>query len=413
MPGQLKILVVDDDKADRLAIRQVLRDVMLEVELIQAETANDALTHFEQSRLDCMIVDYRLSSEDGLTLLRAIRHREGDEPDSGGLPVILLTGRGDERVAVEAMKAGATDYVPKAELTTDRVASAIRTGIELHRRRGDNIRAQHALARANDELEQRVKQRTEELEHANQELRRRNAELDEFTYIASHDLQEPLRKLMAFSDLLARDVGHELPAQAQKDLDFITGAAQRMQALVQALLALSRAGKEAMKPERVSLDACADKAIKALAVRIEETGAEIVRDELPTVPGDATMLTQLYQNLIGNALKFTTPDRRPRVRLTAAQRDGGWELGVLDNGIGMKPEYAEQIFAPFKRLHGRDEYEGAGIGLAVCRKAVERHRGKIWAESQPGQGSHFKFTINHDVEGVEWTDAKASQPSFC
>ena len=274
-------------------------------------------------------------------------------------------------------------------------------------------RADEELRCAHDELAGRVGQRTAELEYANQELRRRNAELDEFTYVASHDLQEPLRKLTAFSSLLPRDSGRDLPEKAREDLEFITDAAQRMQLLIQDLLTLSRTGKSAMKHERVSLSACVDRALEALAAPIEETDAEISRDELPDAVGDASMLTQLYQNLIGNALKFNARVRRPMVHLTAEQDDGQWILGVRDNGIGIKPEYAEQIFAAFKRLHGRDEYAGTGIGLAICRKTVERHGGRIWVESEPDKGSHFKFTLSGIMEAKRCQRTMESQPSFC
>jgi len=413
MCAPLKVLVVDDEKADRLAIRHVLRHAPLDIELIEADTLADAAQRVAAGGLGCVITDFRLAAESGLDLLRTVRGREGREPEDGGLPVIVLTGRGDESIAVEAMKAGATDYVPKSELTTDRLTSAIRTGVEIHARRAEAVRAHAALRRANEELEERVRQRTADLERANQELTRRNAELDEFTHVASHDLQEPLRKLVAFSNLLPRDLSSELSEQAQRDLDYITQAARRMQALVHDLLALSRAGHSALRRERVSLADCADQALKALAARVEDTSAAVSRDELPTVVGDATLLTQLYQNLIGNALKFVAPGRRPRVRLSAEQQGGGWVFGVRDNGIGIKAEYSAQIFAPFKRLHGRDEYEGAGIGLSICRKAVERHGGRIWVESQPDQGAHFKFTINANAEAEPCREPMEDELSFC
>lgn len=230
------------------------------------------------------------------------------------------------------------------------------------------------------------------------DLARKNQELDEFTYIASHDLQEPVRKLISFSKLLEQDSGGQLNDKAAKDLRFIVDAAARMRDLIQALLALSRTGRAAMKVEPVALDRCVDQALDALQVRLQETGAQIVRDPLPHINGDATLLTQLYQNLVGNALKFVDCSRPPRVRLTVAECEGGWELGVEDNGIGIKPEYAERIFRPFQRLHNRSEYEGTGIGLAICKKAVERHAGEIWVESEPGQGARFKFTLKSNLE---------------
>ena len=259
--------------------------------------------------------------------------------------------------------------------------------------------AEEALERAREEeiaerkrTEKVLAEQAAKLARANEDLRRKNAELDEFTYMASHDLQEPLRKLTAFSDILKMDPGEELDEDAQENLDFIIDAASRMQRLVQDLLDLSRSGRAAMKREKVSLSECVDVALEALETRVEEVQAEILRDELPETWGDRTMLTQVYQNLIGNALKFIG-DNKPVVHLTTEQIDGTMVFGVKDNGIGLKPEYGQQIFAPFKRLHSRIEYKGTGIGLAICRKMVERHGGKIWVESQPKQGAHFKFTL--------------------
>jgi signal transduction histidine kinase len=265
----------------------------------------------------------------------------------------------------------------------------------------ERIAAQIAAAIANAQLflrhkraEEALAERTLELERTNRELAALNAELDDFTNVASHDLQEPLRTLTAFSGLLRKDLGQSLPERAAQDLGFIADAAKRMQILIQDLLALSRAGRATQKREKVSLSECAEWALEALGMRVKETGAEVTRDELPDVWGDSTLLTQLYQNLIGNALKFSG-DQRPIIRLTVEERDGGQVFGVKDNGIGIEPKYAQQIFQPFRRLHGRAEYEGSGIGLAICRKIVERHGGKIWVESEPGKGAHFRFTIFH------------------
>ena len=242
--------------------------------------------------------------------------------------------------------------------------------------------------------EEALADQTHHLERLNRELVALNAELDDFTYVASHDLQEPLRTLTAFSGLLQKDLGESLPERAAQDLGFITDAAKRMQTLIKDLLVLSRAGRVAKKREKVSLSECADLALEALAIRVKETGAEVARDELPAVWGDLTLITELYQNLIGNALKFSA-DQRPIIRLTVEEREGDQIFGVKDHGIGIEPKYAQEIFKPFRRLHGRSSYEGSGIGLAICRKIVERHGGKIWVESEPGKGAHFRFTIQH------------------
>ena len=232
----------------------------------------------------------------------------------------------------------------------------------------------------------------EALTHHMAELARVNAELDEFTYVASHDLQEPVRKLVAFSDLLRKDIGGDLPPRAEQDLVFIVDASLRMQRLVRDLLSLSRTGKVSMVREKVALDEAVAQALEALELRVAESGATISRVPLPSVSGDLTLLSQLYQNLIGNALKFVA-GHRPEIALTAEQVDGTWVFGVRDNGIGISPQYQDHIFQPFKRLHGREQYEGSGVGLSICRKVVERHRGRIWVESEEDQGAHFRFTL--------------------
>ena len=187
--------------------------------------------------------------------------------------------------------------------------------------------------------EETLTDRTVQLERTNRALAALNAELDEFTNVASHDLQEPLRTLIAFSDLLRKDLGNLVPERAARDVEFITDAAKRMQALILDLLALSRAGRVAKKREKVSLDECADRALEDLATRVRETGAEITRDELPEVWGDSRLLAQLYQNLIGNALKFIG-DETPVIRLTVEEREKSPIFGVKDNGIGIEPRYA-------------------------------------------------------------------------
>ncbi len=260
----------------------------------------------------------------------------------------------------------------------------------------DRKEAEQAIITMNAELEERVRERTAKLEASNEELRQKNAELDEFTYVASHDLQEPLRKITAFGGLLRKDIGTALPERAESDLAYVIDGARRMQELIDHLLLLSRAGRTALRRQNVSLRGCAEKAIDTLRLRVAEQGAVVAFEDLPSVTADETMLVQLYQNLLENALKYIA-GRRPEIRLTAEMVEGEHVFGVRDNGIGIAAEYADQIFAPFKRLHGRSEYPGTGIGLSICRKIVERHGGKIWVESEPGHGSHFRFTLAGSV----------------
>lgn len=263
-----------------------------------------------------------------------------------------------------------------------------------------------------EELLEQARASEERLRQNELILSRRNAELDEFTYVASHDLQEPLRKLMSFSELLPMDLNCELTKDAARDLEFITDAARRMHVLVGDLLILSRSGRTEIQKRPIELDVCVDEAMSAVSARVDEAGAEIERDALPTVSCDKRLVTQLYQNLVSNALKFVKPDVTPMIHLTVEEADGEIVFGVRDNGIGIKPDYLQIIFSPFKRLHGRSEYEGSGIGLSICRKAVERHGGKIWVESEYGQGSHFKFTLG-DTANVDVSPEDVSDEQLC
>ena len=230
--------------------------------------------------------------------------------------------------------------------------------------------------------------------HNNKSLRRQNTALDDFTYIASHDIQEPLRKLMTFSDMLQHDVGPDLPARAAKDLEFIVDAATRLQLLVENLVDLSRVNTVTVHWQQVDLAPLLDSVLQAAQTTITATHARITHDPLPTVWGDADLLRRLYQHLLSNALKFSA-GTSPVIHLTATLQGLQVVLGVQDKGIGIPPECHEQIFAPFKRLHSRQEYAGSGMGLAVCHKIVERHGGHIWVESHLSQGAHFKFTLFH------------------
>jgi signal transduction histidine kinase len=223
-------------------------------------------------------------------------------------------------------------------------------------------------------------------------LPQKSAELDEVMYIASHDLQELLRKLLTFSGRLQKDVGASLPERAARDLACLTDAASHLHSLTQNLLEFSRLCSVAMYYEPVTLNACIDEALTALAGEPHGAAATITRDPLLTVWGDRAMLTQLYQHLLSNAFKFCKA-QPPIIHCTAELHDGQIVFGVKDNGMGIPPEYHDQIFTPFKRLHARGEYAGAGIGLAICRKIVGRHGGRLWVESVPGQGAHFKFTL--------------------
>jgi len=230
------------------------------------------------------------------------------------------------------------------------------------------------------------------------ELRRSNAELEQFAYVASHDLQEPLRKVASFCQLLEKRYGGTLDERGQQYIDFAVDGAKRMQVLITDLLTFSRVGRVNDAHESVSLDSSLDKALANLATAVEESGVRIDRpDQLPAIEGDPTLLAMLWQNLVGNAIKFRAPDRDPVITISCAPDpdapDSAWQLAVADNGIGIPPEFAEKVFVIFQRLHSRDAYSGTGIGLALCKKIVDHHGGRIWIDASYTAGTRICFTL--------------------
>jgi light-regulated signal transduction histidine kinase (bacteriophytochrome) len=236
------------------------------------------------------------------------------------------------------------------------------------------------------ESEQALRARTDE-------LARSNRELEQFAYVASHDLQEPLRMVASYTQLLARRYKDKLDDDANEFISFAVDGATRMQVLINDLLKLSRVGTRGKAFAAIEADKLVDAAIANLDIAIREANAQVVREPLPKVFGDDTQLIQLFQNLIGNAIKFKKPDAVPTIRVGAVRIGRAWQFSVSDNGIGIGPEYFERIFVIFQRLHAKSEYPGTGIGLALCKKIVERHGGRIWVESQPGEGTTFHFTV--------------------
>lgn len=230
------------------------------------------------------------------------------------------------------------------------------------------------------------------LRTAYEQLERSNKELDRFATVASHDLQEPLRKISAFAALVRRRYGDEIDAEGVRSLDFLVDAAQRMQGLIDDLLTYSKMASQPLRMQSVDLDDLIADVIDTLDTSINESGAQIQVERLPKLRGDPLLLRQSFQNLISNAVKYRS-DGAPKVTVTAEMKDQELVLCVRDDGIGLDPKFAEKIFAPFQRLHSRDEYKGTGIGLAIVRQSIERHGGRVWVESEPGQGSAFYVAL--------------------
>lgn len=277
----------------------------------------------------------------------------------------------------------------------------ILAGVAVQQEMARRQRAEDEVRRANQELEDRVAERTAELGRRAEELARSNGELEQFAYVASHDLQEPLRMVASFTQLLGKRYRDQLDDDGRDFIHYAVDGANRMQNLISDLLSFSRVGTRETVFEPTSCDFILNRALGNLALMIEESGAEITCDGLPQVMGDAKQLSQVFQNLIANAIKFRG-SKPPKVEIRAEPAGGNWKISVRDNGIGIPAEQASRIFVIFQRLHTRTEYPGTGIGLSICKKIVERHGGRIWMEGSPGGGSTFFFTLPAaEIQGKE------------
>lgn len=241
--------------------------------------------------------------------------------------------------------------------------------------------------------ENEIKAKKDELEILVRQLEISNEELQQFAYVASHDLQEPLRKIKNFSELLAQHYKNSLDEKAERYISYLVGGAARLQSLINDLLTYSRITSQGREFERINMESVLQNALQNISMSLKESGGIIKHDPLPIIMADASQITQLLQNLIGNAVKYRKENVNPKIQINVHETESGYTFVVNDNGIGFEQEFADRIFVVFQRLHSSTEFEGTGIGLALCKRIVERHGGRIWAESKPGEGSSFYFTL--------------------
>ncbi|HET9209102.1 MAG TPA: response regulator, partial [Thermoanaerobaculia bacterium] len=343
---RLRVLLLDDDPDDRALVKLVLARELPEAEVEEAAGAAAFARACGRRSFDLVILERRLPWADGLDLLALFRE---EWPQ---VPVIVLTGPGGEEDVLKAARLGVADYLIKKPAGFLKLPLAVRT------------------ARAGGLAEDVTARRQEETLRRSMHLQRANEELRQFTSIASHELQEPVRMMERYARLLAEELEGKLDAGGAELLEIITAAARRLRRLIESLLALSRADSRELRIETVGAATVLERALANLQEMIEESGATIERSPLPEIEGDSQLIAQVFENLLSNAIKFRGAEP-PRVHVSAERGPREWIFAVRDNGRGLPPAEAESVFTIFKRLH--PEVPGSGIGLALCRKIVERH----------------------------------------
>jgi light-regulated signal transduction histidine kinase (bacteriophytochrome) len=352
------VLIVDDEPQVLAMLERILeRNGHV---CLTAADADGARLVLEQSPMQLVLLDVGLPGESGLDLAKSIRTTA---PDTA---IVMVTGSDDPAVAKVALENGAYGYIVKPFQPNELII---------------------AVAGA---LRRRVLETTHR--EQSEALRRSNADLEQFAYVASHDLQEPLRTIASYAALLKRRYEGKLDADADDFIGFMMAGVHRMQALIEDLLLYARAARQAPPTEPIDANVALDRALVNLQGAIQSKQAIVTHERLPEVIASTVQLSQVFQNLIANGLKFCG-EHRPEVHVTAQAQDGHWRFSVRDNGIGIDPQYKDRLFQLFQRLHTQDEYPGTGIGLALCRKIVERHGGRIWLESEPQKGSTVYFTM--------------------
>jgi signal transduction histidine kinase len=422
------ILVVEDSPTQAEHLRGLLQADGFEVRL--AANGREALHAISLHAPDLVVTDVVMPDIDGYELCRRLKANHATRR----IPLVLFTERNEPRDIVRGLLDGADNFIlkstaeevllqrlrriaeqlehrdqgmPTVEIVVriddrdipispdkQQIFELLIASVEEASRVQEQLReAQRQLREHAEELERRVQQRTGELTKTLEELRRSNEELERFAYVASHDLQEPLRMVSSFSQLLRHRYHDRLDRDGQEFIDFAVDGATRMQRLIDDLLAYSRVSTKAAPIVASDSAAALEEARSNLQFVILESNGIVTNDVLPPVLADPAQLVRLFQNLLGNALKFRRPQEPPRVHVSARRQGTLWEFCVSDNGIGIAPELQSRLFTIFQRLHTREEFAGTGIGLAICKRIVERHGGTIRLESEPGKGTRFLFTL--------------------
>ena len=371
----IEILLFEDNLGDAGLIEEMLEESEGVYLLKVVETLEEGLVLLKDHFFDVILLDLGLPDSDGIDTLIDV-HKISTKT-----PIIVLTGLNNEEIGIFAVKIGAQDYLIKKEIDNKLLKRSIRYSIE-------RKKIESELQNYKSNLEDKVKERTKELEQSNKELQ-------QFAYVASHDLREPLRMISSFLQLLERRYNEQLDDDANEFIEFAVDGAKRLDSMIKDLLEYSRVANKKRKFNDVDLNEVLERTNLNLKLAIDDSNAEIIANKLPTLSGDEQLLVQLFQNLISNSIKYRSKEN-PIIQISFNNEMNQLIFSFKDNGIGISTKHLERIFTIFQRLHTREEYEGTGIGLAIAQKIVQQHGGQIWAESEPGEGTIIHFTIPYN-----------------
>jgi len=356
------ILIVDDRKENLLATEKVLKN--LDAGIFKANSGNEALSLMLRHKFAIILLDVQMPEMDGFEVAMLMQEHEAMR----GIPIIFVTAISkEEKYATQAAEIGAVDYIFKP-VNPEILRSKVKVYLDIYVQR-------------------------EQILKLNAVLRQSNEELERFAYICSHDMQEPVRMMNGYAQMIGEKYSSLLDEKGKRYLNFISGNARHMQQMISDILNFSRVGREEIKVEKVDCNQTMREVLAELESIIAHKQAKIMCAALPDLETSPTLLRILLQNLIGNALKFQDGSKTPEVHIEALRKDDIWQFCIRDNGIGIDPRFDNKVFAIFQRIHRREEYPGTGIGLSTCKKFIELCGGSIWFESTPGQGSQFFFTL--------------------
>jgi len=382
---KVNILMVDDQPAKLLSYEAILSE--LDEHLIKAGSGREALEYLLKTDIAVVLMDVSMPEIDGFELAEIIRqHPRYQQTAIIFISAVHLT----DLDRLKGYQHGAVDYIA-VPVIPELLRAKVSVFAELYRKT-------QQLARLNRELEQRVQERTAALAQHAAELARVNDDLRQVAYISAHDLQEPVRMVSIYTQKLAKRYRDTADAETAEAMSFVVESAKRIATQLNDLLAYLEVDRKGQGVTATDCETVLRHVLKALDEPIRASGATVIHDSLPTLEANTAQLQLVFHHLLDNALKFRTT-APPRVHVWAEREAHGWRFAVQDNGIGIDPKHAERIFQVFRRLHTRSEYPGTGIGLAICKKIVERHGGRIWVESQPGEGAVFHFIISEVRRG--------------